>query len=513
MKKKNDRCALRRFFTAGPLALMLVAALQAQAQTEEEPTAAVSGTGPGLLSPNDLGLREDLAWLVDRRVLDLPLATWPMPTALLEPALAEARRRNWPGPDADALARVERALARQLLPASASLQVNSARHPALDGNASARGAADAALGLRTHGARWSARLQLNRHAHTLSRPAHGASLAGSYAAFALPGAVLSFGAVDRWWGPGRYTSPILSNAALPFPALTLRRTRDSAPEPGWLRWIGGWGYELSLGRLQHYEPARTNTLGMRLYARPFAGVELGVSRHIEWGGEGRPHGLSALGDALLGRSNVEEDDDREDPSNELAGFDLRLSHLDSAGRAWVGHAQLIGEDEAGGMPSRLIATAGLQLKHAWRGGRLEWSVEGTDTVRRRLLGLRSVPEKNAAYTHGTYVDGYYHQGLPIGAHIGGGASIYTAGVAWVPGCSSPCRRYHLTVFDGRVAEAGRQAINASFGLPGSVHGMALRMESAGADLAWHVGLSVQRYSAGPRPDAGVQLGIELPLQR
>jgi hypothetical protein len=467
------------------------------------------------LAPGIPGLREDLAWLVDRRVLSLPLATWPLPTALLEPALAAARAHPWPSADANALARVEQALARHSEAASVGLDVNSARHPALSGDHTARGAAEAALAVRKHGERWSLRLQVNGHAHSLAHQDANGSLDGSYAALALPDALLSFGAVDRWWGPGRYTSPILSDAAPPVPALALRRTRDNAPQPRWLHWLGPWGYELSLGQMRDYEPARAHVLGMRLYARPLPGLELGLSRHIQWGGSGRPSSLASLRDAVLGRSNISDPQrrERDDPSNELAGLDVRLSHMDSKGRVWVGHAQAVGDDEAHSLPSRFIGTAGLQLKHPWQGGRLEWSVEGTDTVRRRLFGLSEVENPRPAYTSGVYTDGYYHRGLPLGAHIGGGGRIYNAGLAWVPECTNPCRRYHLSAFHARTSELGPQSINASFAERGFARGVALRLDSIASGLDWHLALSVQQYRAGPRPAAGLQFGIEFPLQR
>jgi hypothetical protein len=511
---KNSGGRAGHAFRAGVVACVWATGACAHAQAGGDAGAAAAA-GPALLSPDDAGLREDLAWLVDRRVLSLPLGTWPLPAVIVESALAEARRREWPAIDADALARVERAVARQIAPVTAGLRVNSARHPALDGDRAAGGLADASLGLRAHGERWSLRLQLNAHAHSLSTPTQRGSLSGSYVAVALRSTILSFGAVDRWWGPGRYTNPILSNAAQPFPALTLRRARDDAPASRWLGWIGPWGYEFSLGQLLDYEPARTRTVGLRLYTRPLAGLEVGLSRHIQWGGRGRPHGLSALRDALFGNSNIADPDLREsdDPSNELAGFDVRLSHVDSSGRAWVGHVQAIGEDEAHRLPSRYILTTGLQLKHPWRNGRLEWSAEGTDTMNRRLLVRQTRDDAQPAYTHGTYTDGYYHQGLPIGAHIGGGGRIVSAGVLWVPPCGGPCRRWRLSVFGAQVSQTGREPVNASFGERGNVGGLALRMDTQAAEADWYVGLSLQHYPAGPRASAGLQFGIEVPLQR
>lgn len=54
--------------------------------------------------------------------------------------------------------------------------------------------------------------------------------------------------------------------------------------------------------MRDYRPPGTQMLGMRVYARPFAGVELGLSRHLQWGGEGRPRGTRALADAVLART-------------------------------------------------------------------------------------------------------------------------------------------------------------------------------------------------------------------
>ena len=44
--------------------------------------------GLSLLAPSDRGLRSDLAWLVDRGVLQLPLGTWPLPSSALRAAWA-----------------------------------------------------------------------------------------------------------------------------------------------------------------------------------------------------------------------------------------------------------------------------------------------------------------------------------------------------------------------------------------------------------------------------------------
>ena len=487
--------------------MLLAIAGPSGAQADAPQTAA-----PGLVVAGHDGLREDIEWLVDRGVLDLPLSTWPMPLALLQPALWSARQRAGAGPDADALGRVERSLWRQRAGASALLRLNTARHPSLDAGARARGSAEAALVLHAESARWAAQLQFNSIAEPIGHSGRNVLLAGSYVALSLPTAQLTLGEVDRWWGPGRYSSSILSNAAPPFPALILARTLDAAPPHRWLSWIGPWGYELSLGQMRDYRPADTKLIGLRLYARPWRGWEIGAVRHIEWGGAGRPDDPRALWDALLARTNVEDAMRHTDPSNELAGVDLRISGRANAGWVWVGHAQLIGEDEAGKLPSRRIATVGAQLKHPWRTGRLEWSIEGSDTMLSRELGLgleRGSPQP--AYRHGAYIDGYYHDGLPIGAGIGGGGRLYTLGLGWVPACAAECRRVRLAVFDARLSERGPEPLNAAFGKQGALRGLNFEVAAATATFDWSLGLSVQRYPAGPRPSVGILASVRRPL--
>jgi len=474
---------------------------------------------PSLLLPDDAGLRDDLEWLVDRGVLSLPLGTWPLPSMLLEAALGQRPRTLPDAADADALARVRRALDHSRDPAHAALRLNSARHPALDDRGIARGSADARIGVRAAGAAdWSLRLELGGTAEALARGASQPTLAGSYAMLRLSDAVFALGQVDRWWGPGRYASPILSNAAPPQPALLVRRAIDTAPDAPALRWIGPWGYELSFGELLEFHPAHTKLLGMRLYARPWPNVELGVSRSMQWAGAGRPASWPALRDALLGHSNIDDPAQRGmDPSNELAGFDARVAGALGNAASWAGYAHLVGEDEAGGLPSAWIGTIGAALKYAAGGQRWAWRLESSDTVMSRLwlLNPRSErhPEPRPAYTHHIYADGYYAQGLPLGAAIGGGGRIATAGLALAPIGDPLLRRYSLALWSGRVSQTGAQAIDAAFGTPGRLDGFALAVQGETARaLRWNVGLSVQRYSAGVRPTAGVQAGIDVPLR-
>lgn len=457
-------------------------------------------------------LRADIAWLVDRRVLSLPLGTWPMPVFMLQTAIAEVDKRDLAASDQAALDRLRHALQWVESSGSIGLRVNSARHPSLDGQSAQRSRSEAFLAVQRGDERAFAKLKIAARDLPLHDTSSALTLDGSYVAMPWRDALIVLGAVDRWWGPGVFTSPLLSTAAAPIPSLLLRRREDTRAQPSIFRWLGPWGYDISVGRLQHYTPQGTRAIGMRLYSRPLPGLEVGASRFITWGGQGRPNSGSALFDALVGRSNIDDPITTPDPSNELAGFDLRLS-APVGDAAWAGYAHVVGEDEARHLPSRVIATLGTQLKHPLGESRIEWSIEGTDTELGRAFGLRRRSGFGPAYVHGAFIDGHYHQGLPIGANIGGGGLSLTAGVAWFAPPGGPIDRVSFSATGARVNERGAEPRNAAFPVPARIYGASLRVQSAGRAARWHVGLSIRHDTSEARRRVGVLAGIEMPLEK
>ena len=471
-----------------------------------EPSSALS-----LLPSSDPGLRSDVAWLVDRGVIELPLGTWPLPSSTLRAAWAGVDPGRLDGADADALARVQRAVSSSTDTARLRASVNSARHQSLDGGDAAQGIASGSLLFYAGNAQVGGQLALGATAQNLAPDGPQGNLDGSYLAAQFANVVVAAGVVDRWWGPGRYMSPILSDAAAPIAGALVRRAVDDAPESPLLSWIGRWGYEISAGRLNHYTPAGTRMIGLRLYTKPWRNVEVGVSRSILWAGEGRPHDWVAFRDALLGRSNFDPSDKEGDPSDEVSGLDLRASIANPWAGAWVGYLHLVGEDEAGGLPTKLFGTIGLQFKSVAGQQRLEATLEATDTMPGHLFGL-GTPTPPPAYMHTIYVNGYYQGGLPIGAAIGGGGVQYTFGLSWTPIGHPGQLRVNGSVFGGHMSEMGAQPINAAFGNPGRLVGLALGIESeTSGGLRWQLGVSVQQYPAGGRPTTSLLAGVELPV--
>ncbi len=469
-----------------------------------------NATDARVLDAADAALAADVAWLVDRRVLALPVGTWPLPVAMLRRAMDMRTEGEAHPADIAALSRLRAALARLDAPAMAALRVNSARHPALDGADTPRSRADLRLTLQPTLEPIAVRLRVGADTDPLWRLRSRLSLGGSYVAAAAGNALVSLGLLDRHWGPGVMTSPLLSDAAPPMPALIVRRLEERPPALPVLRHLGPWGYELSAAQLQDYRPRNANLLGMRLYSRPAPWIEFGVTRHIFWGGRGRPRTAKSLVNALLGRSNIDDPAARgTDPSNELAGFDLRLSRRIGERGVATAYAHLVGEDEAGHLPSHWLGLVGAQFKHALDDHRLEWTLEATDTETGRLFGAGDA--RGPAYRHNVYRDGYYHLGLPLGMHIGGGGRSISLGVAWVAPTGDALDRVSLVATAARVSEGGPDALNRAFGTPGRLAAASLRAHGALGAARWSLGLSLQRQAAGARAGAGIVGGIEWPL--
>jgi hypothetical protein len=468
-------------------------------------------SGAAIIEAGERELRADLAWLADRRVLSLPLTTWPLPMLMVQAAIARVEAADLSPADRAALERTRRALERIVGPVTVAASFNTARHPSLDGQTSTRARSELSLALSRFDESTALKLRISKQDAPLQDPSPSVLLDRSYLGVALAQTMVMFGSLDRWWGPGLYASPILSDAASPIPSLMLRRMSDTAPTFALLEWLGPWGYELSLGRLQNYTPSGSRTIGLRIFSRPLSGLEIGASRSITWAGEGRPDGARALFNALTGRSNTDDPIGNPDPSNELAGFDLRVS-LPTAAGAWVGYTHVVGEDEADYAPSRLIGTLGTQYKHAVGEHRLEWSAESTDTELGRLFGLKPMGRRGSAYRHSTYVDGYFHRGLPIGATIGGGGISVTLGVAWVAPPGHPLDRVSVSATEARINQDGPDALNLAFGEPARLHAVSFRVQSAGRAARWHLGLSMQRLQPAARREIGVIGGVEVPLE-
>jgi hypothetical protein len=255
------------------------------------------------------------------------------------------------------------------------------------------------------------------------------SLEGSSIAFGLceqPGYGEFYASVEhRHWGPGWTGSLILDGAAPPVPALGWRRREAKASESVWLAWMGPWSADVFVGTLQgHVEPARPYLIGLRLQMQPGEGLQIGLSRTLQWGGSGRDQSLTSLVRALLGQDNVGYNGvtTSNEPGNQLGGFDWRWVLGEQ--RQFSIYGQVVGEDEAGHLPSANLLLIGVDGRPQTPFGALRVFVEWTDLIAGDFSGGA---RPGTTYRSHLYQQGYTQDGVVLGHPAGGDVRLGSVG--------------------------------------------------------------------------------------
>ena len=408
--------------------------------------------------PGDVGLRHDIQVLADYGAISGPVTTWPISWDAVLADLEYVQANDIVLPNKvlptfnRVLARAQRETGRGQVAFSGSL--SGAEEPV-----NIRGFADTprARGELEAGVSWfSEHISLDLNVSAVDNPADGEDVRPDGSQLGVDFGNWSFAAstMDRWWGPGWDGSLILSNNARPIPSFTIGRNRTQAFESKWLSWIGPWDMNLIWGQLESERAVpNANFWGMRVNFRPVNGLEIGLSRTAQWCGDGRPCGLDVFWDILLGKDNAGDDGTtpENEPGNQMAGFDARWTNM------WFGtpvslYGQMIGEDEAGGFPSRYLAQFGIEGSGITRGqASYRWFAEvaGTscDIVKSEVL-------YGCGYRQRIYQSGYTYYGRIIGHGLDNDALVYSAGVVVVNAEGNTWQ------FLGRMGELNRVGVDS-----------------------------------------------------
>jgi len=412
-------------------------------------------TNSGLASPwtntQDVRLRLALQQLNDSGVTNIPMTSWPIHWANVERSLKspniDKTARDLSQSVQTSLRYVHAELAKTRKIPSRSLKENTQIGLALGSTTglfksygdNSNQQQDATIEASTHWQNDTVAIGINVQYLSNAEDHKRFRLDGSYVAMTIDNWGLSLGATNRWWGPGWQSSLILSNNARPIPAITLSRIVSHAPQSAWFSWIGPWHFSSFLGQLEgsRFIP-EAKLLGLRFSFKPLLSLELGFSRAAQWGGVGRPESLVELGKVLIGKD--ENVIGGEGPGNQLGGFDARYSWAMNT-LAMAGYGQLIGEDEAGLLPSKYIYLVGLEvfgiaIDHNFLGLFLEYS----DTMSGRIVQNE---RPNVAYGHSVYQSGYRYNNRAIGSTYDndsrsvtlGGVLTNKAGSVWTASIS------------------------------------------------------------------------------
>ena len=179
-------------------------------------------------------------------------------------------------------------------------------------------------------------------------------------------------------------------------------------------------------------------MGGRLTLRPVPAIELGASRVIQWGGQGRSNGFSTLWDL------VSYDKRDEIPADQRAAVDAAW-HLQLAGFPLTLYTELADDDNQSGAPDELLQLWGVRSYFGEASGIHTVNLEYSDTY---LKCADQLDAGECAYQGGLYPDGYRRYGRIIGSGYGADAEVLssayhyqtTAGISW--SAQLTLARYH-----------------------------------------------------------------------
>ena len=368
------------------------------------------------LEPGDAALRADIQLLADAGILRGPVTTWPISWPDIARDALSADERGLDAASALALLRVQRrsraASVRGFT--GAGIRIGAAYDPSMLREFADTPREEGEVAAR---AGWlSDHFAVNLQGSYVFDPDDGKKWRadGSYLGVNFGNYMLSVGLMERWWGPGWDSSLILSTNARPIPTLTLERNYTDPFQTRWLSWIGPWRASIAMGRAESEGVPVTDVrfFAARVNFKPRPWLEFGLTRTAQWCGGDRPCDWNTFIDMVFGNDNQVTGGvaSEEQPGNQMAGYDMRLR---SPWRALplAFYTQWIGEDEAGGLPSKFIGQFGLEAWGAWGASGWRLRAELTDTS---CNFTRQPPEFDCAYRNSIYPQGYTYRGRIIG---------------------------------------------------------------------------------------------------
>lgn len=450
---------------------------------------------------NDQDLRTDLNWLNQQGVIQISTSTWPMSGDEIQRALSQAQISNNNQQKVIDSVMAHLNASNQLLRASLFAETDQKHLPQAFGDQQ-KAQYQAGLELNAGNQNWDARLRVNAEKDPQIDHDQDVNVEGSYIAGKLWNQWLIAGQIPTYWGPGHDGSLIRGDASRPVYGVTMQRAEQNAFANQWLSWIGPWQYQAFAGQLDDYDAVPdAKLIGLRVTAQPLPYLELGASRAIQWGGEGRPESLSSLWDAFVGNKD-NGGTGEPDPSNQIAGFDARLN-LQSLVHVPMGmYAQYIGEDEAGGLPAKKMYLAGVDYSSSYKNMPFQLYTEWADT---RTNGKA----RGISYNHSVYKDGFYQHGYPLAHAMGGDGQMISVG--------GDIRFDRLNRVNARVLFAKLNESNRTTNLA-----FPAQDELKAVDVSWthylrpDIPLKLNGWISDSDlhgNDGGASIGIEFPLEK
>jgi membrane-associated phospholipid phosphatase len=368
-------------------------------------------------------VRHDLEQLADEGGLDLTVTQWPLPRQAVLSAVESLRTSPSSAID-QARVRVLHALgADERSHLSATVQ-SDRNFLAAFGDDATRGSSVAVRSSTFTSVALSSQVGVRVESSSGLAEDRKLRLDDSALVTELAGIELQAWSHRSWWGPGWQSSLILSNNAPSFNGAGIQRASASRSESPWLSWLGPWNFDIFVAQTEDVAtPANPYLIGQRLTFKPFSNLEIGLTRTAQWGGRGREQTAKSFLRMLTGQgvNGDTPQQQKADPANEMAGFDVRIKC--PFGVRCAGYVQGIGEDQAGVLPSHYLGLYGVE---AWsEDGLQRYYAEYVETGCRAPIGRPIL--RGCAYRNYAYPQGYTSAGRWMGASVGPDSRLLTLG--------------------------------------------------------------------------------------
>ena len=230
---------------------------------------------------------------------------------------------------------------------------------------------------------------------------------GSYFQYSSGIATYGLGAVGRHWSFSDNTSLILTHNARPTKSIYLKP--EDKFKYVWLPSEANWSLEafngINEGALNN---TRSMLAGIRAILIPIEGLQFELIQTSQWGGKDYSEGLSSLGTALFLDTNSGSNSN----INKMAGYGISYEIPRKIIPLRI-YGQLIGEDEAGSLPSCNTYMAGLE----WLNTKIKYpTIVGIETIDTRINTTEhGYCGPNTMYNNNIY--NYTNYGKTMGAAI------------------------------------------------------------------------------------------------
>jgi hypothetical protein len=234
---------------------------------------------------------------------------------------------------------------------------------------------------------------------------------------------VSFGRQSLWWGPGEGGAMLSSDNAEP---ITMARVSRTSPYqlPWPFKWMGPVKTDFFFGKLSGHEfPPGPLIHGEKISFKPTRNLELGFSRTVVMGGQGRAFTLGALFNSYVSFTSSQNYAASVNPGKRTGGFDFsyRVPFL----RNWLTiYSDSLSDDDLSPLasPRRSGISPGIYMPRIPGAQKLDLRVEAVYT---------DTPGGNTHKGQYIYFDTFYHDlytnnGNIIGSWIGRDGKGYQA---------------------------------------------------------------------------------------